>query len=215
MPLFDPSAEIPGYAEAAAKQDFVRDVAFLGVPKLLGGLEVAPLTFRHLLWLQLIELVPETLPLAVAGFFKTIAPLAKPSYMLTRFDEDLKKDLKKYMRDVGRLPVPAALAAIREHVTDTFMDAPGGKDGAKGESYYSVGAALTHRLAKNYPVLNANPGQFPGALDVPIKAGFQLLKLIARDDAAAAGRTVPQFNGLTSSLKSRWLETQNQPSTLN
>ena len=218
MPAFNPYAEIPGYAEAVERQDLIRDVAFLGVPEILAGISVAPLTFRHLLWLQVIgspfigagEADMDTLHLGVAGFFKTIAPLAKPSFMLTQFDAKEQADLKTFMRQVGVVKAPAALQGIREYVEEAFLDAPASAGEAAGENYFSVGAALTHRLAKNYPSLNANPTVYPNASDVPLKAGFQLLKLITRDEAAEAGRNPVLFNALTSNLKSRWLETRNQ-----
>ena len=214
--LFNPYKDIEGYAEAVEKQDLVRDVAFLGVPEIICGISVAPMTFRHLLWLQMIEspLIgagePDvtTLHLAIAGFFKTLAPLDKPSFMLTQFDLKQRKELKSFMRQVGKLKAPEALKSIREFVSETFMDAPGGGED-KTESYFSIGAALTHRLAKNYP-LNANPYIYPGALDVPLKAGFQLLKLIKADDCAEAGKKPVLFNGLSDAAKSRWLESENK-----
>jgi hypothetical protein len=211
--------EIPGYAEAVEKQNLHRDLAFLGVPEILCGLAVAPLTFRHLLWLQFIgspfvgagDYNVKTLHLGVAGFFKTIAPIGKPSFQLTPFDHKEQADLKTFMLAVGKIKAPDALAGIREFVADAFMDAPAGKaDKAKGESYFSVGAALTHRLAKQYAGLNPNPAVYPSAVDVPLKAGFQFLKLITRDEAAAAGKRPTLFNALTSTLKSRWLEELNQ-----
>ena len=216
MPLFDPCAEIPGYAEAVEKQDLVRDVAFLGVTEIVCGISVAPMTFRHLLWLQMIgspfigagDPDVTTLHLAMAGFFKTLAPLDKPSFMLTEFDTRQRKELKTYMKSVGKLKAPVALAAVREFVSETFMDRPGGTED-RTESYFSIGAALTHRLAKNYPALNANPFIYPGALDVPLKAGFQLLKLIKSDDYATAGKKPILFNGWSDAAKTRWLESQN------
>jgi hypothetical protein len=218
MPLIDLKKVVPGYAEAIERQDLVRDVAFLGVPETLCGIEVAPMTFRHLLWLQLVRSpfigagLPdaETLHLAVAAFFKTLAPLEKPSFMLTAFDRKLQVDLKRYMESVGKLKASdETLKAINEFVNEAFIDSPGGADGA-AESYYSVGAALTHQLCKNYSGLNPNPLIYPGAIDIPLKAGFQMLKLVKQEECSRAGRKCILFNGLSDRAKSRWMNSMNQ-----
>jgi len=210
MPLLDTS-QIPGYAEAVARQDLVRDAAFLGVPETLCGLVVSPLTFRHLLWLQTIQSPfigcrpPDlkTMAVDVAAFFKTLAPLSHPSYMSHLSPADLE-DLKTFMAKVGRLKGPVALKAIREFVDESFLDAPGGGDGSAA-SYYSIGAALTHRLCAHYAGLDPNPMNYPAAVDIPLKAGFQLIKCLRREENPKA----ILFNGFSDRAKGRWLNTLN------
>lgn len=144
------------------------------------------------------------------GLFKTLAPLGKPSFALTVFDRKLKADLKRYTEAVGKLKASdETLKAIHDFVSEAFMDSPGGADGAV-ESYYSVGAELTHQLCKNYAGLNPNPMIYPGALDIPLKAGFQLLKLVKQEDCARVGRKCILFNGLSDKAKSRWMNSMNQ-----
>ena len=48
---------------------------------------------------------------------------------------------------------------------------------------------------------------YPGALDVPLKAGFQLIKCLKRDENPKA----ILFNGLSDKAKARWINQQNQP----
>ena len=212
---FDSFKEIEGYAEAVEKQDFLRDAIFIGMPEIICGLPVSPLTFRHLLWLRIIEspfigeseLDAGKISFAVAGFFKTIAPIGKPAFMLTPFDYWHRWNLRGFMHKVGRIKADEAMSGIIEFVRDAFMDAPSGSDRAS-ESYYSAGASMTHALAEKYHGLNANPAIYPGALDIPLKAGFQLLKLIRRDNLAAAGKPSIMFNGLSDQIKTRWLEKQ-------
>jgi hypothetical protein len=122
----------------------------------------------------------------------------------------LKADLKRYTEAVGKLKASdETLKAIHDFVSEAFMDSPGGADGAV-ESYYSVGAELTHQLCKNYAGLNPNPMIYPGALDIPLKAGFQLLKLVKQEDCARVGRKCILFNGLSDKAKSRWMNSMNQ-----
>jgi len=215
MPLVDLNKLCPDYAAAVERQDLVRDAAFLGVPETLCGITVAPMTFRHLLWLQMIRspfigassLQEDTAHLDVAAFFKTLAPGDRPSFMntftrITRIDANLKQ----FMAAVGKLKLPAAVVGIRDFVQETFMDAPGGGESNEA-SYYSIGAALTHRLCAAYAGLNPNPMVYPGALDVPLKAGFQLIKCLKRDENPKA----ILFNGLSDKAKARWINQQNQP----
>jgi len=58
--------------------------------------------------------------------------------------------------------------------------------------------------------LNPNPMIYPGALDIPLKAGFQLLKLVKQEDCARVGRKCILFNGLSDKAKSRWMNSMNQ-----
>ena len=209
MPLIDLN-KVPGYAEAVDRQDLVRDAAFLGVPEILCGLEVSAMTFRHLLWLQMIRspfvglssLTPETLHLDVAAFFKTVAPLPKPSFLGVAN----KADLKSFMLKVGKLKAPDAVKGIRDFISENFMDAPGGGDNS-GPSYYSVGASVINRLCSKYGGLNPNPMIFPSAIDMPLKSAWQLLKCLKRDENPKA----ILFNGLSDKVRARWIDSQNQP----
>ena len=207
MPLIDTS-QIPGYAEAVARQDLVRDAAFLGVPETLCGITVAPMTFRHLLWLQIVRSPfigaspPNSamLHLDVATFFKTVAPFSPPSFMA----KPPAAALRAFMAKVGRLKAPEALDGIRDFVNEAFMDAPGGGE-SSNVSYFSIGAALTHRLCEHYSGLDPNPMNYPSAADMPLKAGFQLLKCLKKSERPDA----IMFNGLSDQIKTRWINAQN------
>lgn len=221
MPLVDLKKVVPGYADAVERQDLVRDVAFLGLPERVCGVTVSPLTIRQLSWLQLIRspfigcgvALPQTatprektkrLTLDIAAFFKAIAP-GRPNFMLVEPDQSLAK----YLHAVGKLKLPAAVAGIREYVDEAFMDFPGHKESSQ-ESFYSLGAALAHRLAHHYPGLDPNPMNYPSAVDLPLKAAFQLLKLIKQQQACEAGKPAMLFNGLSDRAKTRWMNEQNK-----
>jgi hypothetical protein len=209
MPIIDLN-QVEGYADAVERQDLLRDMAFLGVPETLCGIAVAPMTFRHLLWLQTIRspfiglssLEEKTAHLDVAAFFKTLAPLARPSFMMPKSPE-----LAAFMKSVGKIKLPNALKGVREFVADTFMDAPGGGEGGNAASYFSVGAAAVHRLCSKYGGIDPNPMNYPSAVDMPLKAAFQLFKCLKREENPKA----ILFNGLSDKIKSRWIEQQTSP----
>lgn len=209
MPLID-SKQIPGYVEAVERQDFIRDAAFLGLNETICGIEVSPMTFRHLLWLQTIQspfvgagvMGFETLHLGVAAFFKTIAPFQKPSFM-GGFD---KMELISFIKKVGRLQPGTAIKGVREFVSETFLDSPGGGEKI-GVSFYSSGAAAVNRICSKYGGQNPNPMIYPSAVDMPLKVVFQLLKCMKLDDNPKA----ILFNGLSDRAKSVWMNSQNKP----
>ena len=189
---------VPEIREAVEKQDLVRDVSFLGLPETIGGMEVLPMSFRHVLWLELNRspflghgpLEPANLVTSLAAFMKTVSPFHPLNR--SRFNGWRQR---RYLRRVGRMKLDVALRDIREYVSEAFMDAPsGGTSGEVKASYYSTGAAWVHRLCKNYSGLNPDPGVYPSAIDLPLKVGFQMLKLLKQDDYAKAGKMCPLFN---------------------
>ena len=202
-------SQVPEILEAVEKQDLVRDVAFLGLPENIGGLEVMPMSFRHLLWLELKrspfighgQLKAKTLVEDLAAFMKIVSPFHPLSPR--RFNGWRQR---RYLQRVGKMKLDVAIKDIRDYVSEAFMDAPsGGTSGDVRASYYSTGAAWVHRLAQEYH-LEANPNLYPSAIDLPLKVGFQMLKILKQDDYAAAGKVCPLFNP-SDEVTMRHLET--------
>lgn len=203
-------SQVPAIREAVEKQDLVRDVSFLGLTETIGGIEVLPMSFRHVLWLELKrspfighgQLTPATLVEDLAAFMKIVSPFHPLNRR--RFNGWRQR---RYLRRVGQMKLDVALKDIRDYVGEAFMDAPsGGTSGEVKASYYSTGAAWVHRLCKNYNGLNPDPGVYPSAIDLPLKVGFQMLKLLKQDDYAKAGKMCPLFNP-SDDVTMRHLET--------
>lgn len=194
---------IPEYRAAVERVNFVRDVAFSGVLETCAGIEVLPLTFRHWQWLGIIgspflgvrDLAAETLAGDIAGFFWTIAPMRNPAASVN--DGRQRAAKKKFLRSVGKLKLDFAISEIRSYISDAFMDAPAGRGNGDNTRYFSMGAVIVHRLCSAYGGLTPFM-----ALDVPLKQGFQLLKLINREELAKVGKRPINFNP-TDNLKGK------------
>lgn len=194
---------IPQFRAAVERVNLVRDVAFSGLPETIAGIEVLPLTFRHWQWLNTIaspflggrELEARTLAGDIAAFFWTIAPKRNPGALSTDARQLAYK--KQFLLTIGRLKLDTAINGVREYLSEAFMDAPGGRGQGDHTSYFSMGAAVVHRLCSAYGGLTPFT-----ALDLPLKQGFQLLKLIEREEMAKLGKKPMQFNP-TDGLKGR------------
>jgi hypothetical protein len=205
MPLFDPYAEIKGYAEFVRQQEFERDAAFLRVRETICGYEVDPLTTRHLLWLYTIEspfLVDKKIradegALHVAAFMRVVTPGFNPLSKLNRRLFFWK--YRRYFRG-QKINVGQAVEEIREYIVGALRDKPPAGDGSS-ESYWSMAASIVHSLSGHYG------WTMDEALDVPVKCAFQLMKIQRLEASAKAGVKIPLFNP-SDELKSRWLEEQ-------
>ena len=190
--MSDLHAIIPGLAEAEAKQDQIRDSAFLALPVTLCGLPCTELTVR-----RFAILIQARSPFVCGGF-----PLPEDTAVFLwavdpafSYTDTLAKAAR--IEACKALDYHGAVADIRAFVEEAFMDSPP-SDGAAGESLNSWLANLVDILAREYGWTQRE------IFELPMACVFQYMRIINRRIAPNS----PQFNRLTDAAKSRWL---NQP----
>ncbi len=192
-----PLIEIPGLAEARAKESTAWDAAFLTVNENIAGFEVRPLTLRHVLVLRLMQS-----PLVTGGQLPTPAQLAAFLWLLSpdyvpgggrarqRFlrrcraflppRPPLIRTRRAMKRWQSRTAAAVTLAgqiitAARTYISEAYQDRPGGTAGSE-ESYFSDAAFICGKLA-----LEGNfTRSWEETMDLPVKVAFQFLKVIRR-----------------------------------
>ena len=187
---------IDEYREAVEIESQSRDFCFSGVNEYICGVEVAPLSFRHWVWLSYIEnpfitggrVSDENISAAVAGFMLTVWPKLKSAGWIQR---------KLFLMRVGKLKAAEAIEGIEKFVNLSFMDAPKGGSSGQSADYYSFAAAAAHRLCSAYGI------SIDEALDMPVKQGFQFIRLIGRDEAARAGKPFAMYNSFSDSVRTK------------
>jgi hypothetical protein len=184
------------YREAVEREGDIRDLAFLGQPEAISGLEVRPLTSRHVLWLQLarspfltngqveFELVPAT----IEQFLRIVIT---DSIHAPADDKRIDKLLADKVRSNGLVEL---VMGIKEYLDEAFIDAPTGKP---GRLYYS-------RVAPIASFLCETTGQnIEQALSTPLKVAFQLMKVHRQKNIPKCILFNPSDN-----ITSRWLASE-------
>lgn len=185
---------IPGLSEAEARQDQLRDSAFLALPVKLCGLPCAELTVR-----RFAILIQSRNPFVCGGF-----PLPEdvamflwamdPSFSYT---DAAARDAR--IEACKSLDYHAAVAEIRAFIEEVFLDSPP-SSGVAGESLNSWMASLVDILAREYGWTQSE------VLDLPMPCVFQYTRIINR----RISPNTPQFNRLTDAAKNKWLNEQAQ-----
>lgn len=192
--MSDLHAIIPGLAEAEAKQEQLRDSAFLALPVTICGLPCAELTVR-----RFAVLIQSRNPFVCGGF-----PLPEDvAVFLWAMDPAFS-----YTNAAARsarieacrtLDYHAAVAEIKAFVDEAFMDSPP-TSGEASESLNSWLASLVDILAREYGWTQRD------VLDLPMPCVFQYTRIINR----RISPNTPQFNRLTDAAKTKWLNEQAQ-----
>ena len=161
-------AIIPGLADAIAKQDLVRDAAFLVDREHIAGVAVRPLTVRDLAALQAIgsPFMVGKQPGAgdVAAFLWLLHPKYHPRARVRRW---------LFLQSLRRRNFIKLVEGIREYIAESFQDTPGGTSTTE-PSYYSVAAALVGMFASNYGWSETE------ILNLPVKRALQYRAEIMR-----------------------------------
>jgi hypothetical protein len=166
--------QIPGLATAIEHEQLVRNASFLELTERVCGFEVPPLTLRHMLALESIGS-----PLVCGGRpmphdFGAFLVLLTGATGFRRWN---------LLRRLGRVNYGIAFDDIVSFINEAMQDSPGGSNGEGEISYYSFGAAIVDRLAREYGWSER------AILDLPLKRLFQYLKLFTGKDGK-----VPLFN---------------------
>ncbi len=211
---FNPRAQIPGYDEVAHAEAEQRTDAMLGLGDTLCGLKVKPLTWRHLLWLDiynsafLTSAPPEVLlqlpdiHLHIARFMWVLSPQWKPFSGFWRWVY-----FRRYRKTLyGRKNNTAEIVrAIHTFVTDSTWDLRADGGGHARKSYYSVAAAVVRVLCEKCPAISPNPGAPNAAIDLPVNIIGQILRAAARAQDPKA-----LMSNRTDELERAWLAEQNK-----
>jgi hypothetical protein len=185
--LFD---TIPGYREAVEQENALREAAFLLEQDEIDGVQVRPITVRHMLTLHGMRSPfvagGEVRPRDVVLFLWVVSPV-RGTTSLEAYSATFRK--RNYVR---------LCAAIRKFVEDAFQDAPA-STGNLPVPFWSWAAGVVDRIAFAYHWSEA------AILDMPLARLFQYIKILdKRDDP---NRIL--FNP-SDKVRSRWLQEQPQ-----
>lgn len=208
--IFRPSERIPGYDAIARDEIDSRNDAMLGFEDDLCGLKVKPLTWRHLLWLDIYQsvflwdLTPEQLikvpdiHLHVARFMWVCSPKWKPFSKVARwiFFRRYRKTLYGKANNTEEI-----VKAIHKFVDDSLWDLKSdGSSGGSRKSYFSGAASVCHMLCEKYGSLSPDPKSMNAAIDLPLRIIGQLLRVSIKSENPKA-----LLSNRTDELERQWL----------
>lgn len=188
MSLLD-TAQIPGYAEAVAREQALRDLAFDGQRIPLCGRLVNQFTLRHLMRLG-----------GCDNAFVAGGPAERTDVAMFLWFVSAEYSLdpaarESFYRATVDVPFESGGRAINQYLNDAFWDCDG--TGMQGErSYYSTAAGLICTLAREFG------WDDEAILDKPIARLFQYRRIIA----ARSG--IPLINR-TDGMIGKWLAARN------
>ena len=208
---------IPGYREAVEREAFLRSAAFLPINETVSlkrivrsfwtrkervedfAVEVLPLTPAHFVALDVCgsPFVRGGVPTEkdCAAFLWLTSPHYGPSSHAAR---------NAFLRSLRRVDYASSVAAIHDHIAESFIDAPGHRDGSP-VSYWSASASIVDMIASEYHWPERE------VLQIPFKPLFQYHRCIKSRHCER-----PIFhNNLSDAVTARWQESQNAAVTQN
>lgn len=158
---------IPGYGEAVAAEARARALPFLGLPVILCGVRVRPISLRDYL-----RLIHGRSPFVCGGtpdrgdvalFLWTQQAFPVPG-----------EDREAFVAQLDALDLGELAKACGEFVGEALMDAP--KGGGGSAPVVSLGASMVHCLRTAYPGMGRDE-----VLDADLREVWQAYRLIRRD----------------------------------
>lgn len=186
--------QIPGLREAVEKEQFIRDTAFLDIPEQICGIDVKPLTLRHVLALSLVGS-----PFMVGGNPSPVDCAQFLWCVSTRWNPDSKWQRRLFMIRCGKINAVDCVNQIDEFLRESFQDAPPRMGGGDRPSYYSYAAFMVDTFAHQYGWTDSQ------TLDMPCKRAFQLLCAIRKRNNPEATLFNP-----SDSVRGKWLDEINR-----
>jgi hypothetical protein len=184
---------IPGYAEAVARERFLRAASFVADREYICGVPVLPLSAWHVMALDTIGSPFVTQQAGVtADDVLNFLWIVSPKYRASALDRRWF-----WLTRVRKLDAPKAVQAIADYVREAYGDSPGGS--GCGPSYYSAAAGLVDALASAYGWSEAE------LLRLPLKRAFQYAKAISTRLNPSAVMWNP-----SDRIKGDWLNSQAQ-----
>lgn len=186
MSLLD---EIPGYREAVEAECRFREGAFLRIPEFVCGIQVEPLTLRHIALFSQFSIEPEPSAEAMEVFLWTVAANKNRRFARLRHTA---RCAWLCMRHTPGLVAAAAQAWLAE----SFADSP-------GSTSEQVAANPTSWLSQHVDLFAAEYGwSIEQALDLPVKVALQLERDIRRRNSTHK----PMFFNPSDRVRTEWLE---------
>lgn len=193
------NSPVTGFAEAYRRaveaETRIRESAYLDCPETICGIEVLPLSIRHLVILDYLGSPFVSGGQADAGdvaqFLWIVSPL---------FEWNAKEKRDKFTRGLRRLRFHDANQQIADYVAAAFADAPG-NSGKNEVAYVAWPAHLVHLFASEYGWDEKK------VLGLPFRRAWQYWRCIAREHDPK--RIL--FNPLSDRVKSDWLNSVNSP----
>ena len=208
MDIYD---QIPGYKDAVQAENQQRAAAFIsGIPEVVAGIMVAPLTYEMELRLRAVRSpffiggLPNANDIAVflwgvsedyqrAIRLRGIVEHASP-WLAGRLFNRARRAFIKRLR---RLDYLTTLNAIRTYINDAYTDAPSGA-GERSITYYSEAAGLFVLLSEKCSM------SMRDVMELPIKVVWQLLRAIERRENPSAIHFNP-----SDRIRGEWLNQRN------
>ncbi len=199
MDLLD---QIPGYREALDRESQSRRGAFLGLPEIICGLSVLPLTLSHLLLLQFAGspfiLTGRTpTPGEIAQFLWIVSPQYDRVRELPADTWEFRRTRWRFLRSIRKLDYVSVCKSISVYVDESFQDSPGGSGENRIEHYSGV-ASIVAAIAAELHWSEAE------ILRIPLKRIFQYQRcIIKRHDSKAI------FFNPSDRIRGEWLSMLN------
>jgi hypothetical protein len=186
------SHKSPEYLKAVEKEQFERDVAFLGFPETVCGVEFRPLTLADVLLLRVVGS-----PFVVGG---RVGPLEVGAFFKLQCTTRSRFARWLMLRKLGKsFDLETTIRAIQAFIEEAYADAPG-VSGHVGVSYYSSAAGAVDCLAAEY-------GWTPDVtMAMPLRVLFQYYKVIL----SRLNPTAPLLNPKSDRVRREWLEESNK-----
>lgn len=164
MPPEFPTAKL---AAAEAAEAFQRNAAFLNLTEFIEGVEVLPLTLRHIVTLEATHS-----PFMVGGK-PNANDVVNFLWLLNRkFEPNQLAKRWFYLRRCRKLDFCKTVKAIANYIDDAFSDGSG-KSSPKRTQYYSTAAGAVDLISAEYGWSEDT------VLDLPVKRVIQYSKAIA------------------------------------
>jgi hypothetical protein len=195
MPAVELHRDVPGYAEAARREEELRSVVFLGMDERIAGLPAAPLTLRKVQWLTMTcspfllrmdaaaLLTKPDLAADIILFLWIVSPQFKAG------DEKAKQKFYRATRPVMEMEAVKVIQEILDYIDEAFLDSGEGDGDGDQRSYYATAAAIVGFFHRSYHLqidvwengfwrnlVRRLTGQ-PNILDIPLKIAFQLIRV--------------------------------------
>jgi hypothetical protein len=168
-----------------------RAVALLGLPELIAGIRVSPLTPRRLEWLRAFSN-----PFICGGAPSPAAILQFLWFVSPDFSFETSEEKRlAFIAQRAELDYPEAREGIEVYLDRAFLDAP---NGSEKVSYYAPTVGLYHTLNEYYPHAGWS---LEAVLNTPLSIIYQLIK--AGDKARGAA----VVNRRSFEVQARWLDT--------
>jgi len=224
MPAVEFHRDVPGYAEAARREEDIRAVPFLGLDERIAGLPAASLTLRRVQWLTMVRspfllkvgtstlLDKPNLAADIILFLWIVSPKFEAG------NERAKKRFYKSHGGVMKQDAVKVVTEILEYVEEAFLDAAERDRTDDPRSYYSTAAGLVGFFHQHYGLqvdvwenswarrmARLLTGQ-PNVLDIPLKIAFQLIRVHQK----SVNPEMLLHNRLTQPCVDKWLTELNR-----